>query len=207
MIHYPIFEATDDDVIELVREQRLLRLVTIGADGSPAVGLHVFCHDGFAFEIHLVRQDPQLADLRAGRPCVIEVDDTLSTIPHHWVDPDDVSHADQFYRSASFTVDAETTEDAGQLVDHLQRLVARYEGAAAGGVDVGHLQYAHYLQRLALARFTTRSVKSKFKFGQGTQPANVAAMIAGLRDRRDALDEKTAALTERFLTRRKGSAH
>ncbi len=202
MIHYPVFEATDDDVLDLVREHRLLRLVTIGADGAPSVGLHVYCHDGFMFEVHLVRQDPQLADLRAGRPCVIELDETLSTIPHDWIDPGDVSHADQFYRAASFSGDVETTGDAGQLAEHLQKLLVRYEEDAAAGVDVAAPQYAHYLKRLALARFTTREVKSKFKLGQKTSAENVAGMIAGLRARGEALDEKSAQWAERFLARK-----
>lgn len=202
MIHYPIFDATDGDVLDLVREQRLLRLVTIGADGSPAVGLHVYWHDGFTFEIHLVRQDPQLADLRAGRPCLIEVDETLATIPHHWIDPGDVSHADQFYRCASFTVDVDTTEDVAPLVEHLQNLAARYTDGPLTGIDVADEQYAPYLRRLALARFTTRAVKSKFKLAQGARAENVAAMIASLRARGEALDSKSADWAQAFLVRR-----
>lgn len=206
MILYRLFEATRDDVLELVRDQRLLRLVTIGADGIPSVGLHVFCHDGLTFEAHLVAADPQLADLTSGRPVVVEVDDTLSSIPHHWVDPDDVSHADQFYRSASIRGEAEVIEDPARLAEHLTRVVARYQPEHPVTVDAKYAPHAGQISRLRLVRIAGRTFTSKFKLGQGMKEEALRSVLAALHRRGTALDKRTAVHVEQFLNRRASRA-
>src|SRR5207237_488998 len=55
------------EIDRFVRAQELGRLVTVGADGTPHLGLYPFTYDGEAFEIHLVRSDEQIADLAARR--------------------------------------------------------------------------------------------------------------------------------------------
>src|SRR3954471_10609433 len=101
MKEYPAFAASPEDVVALIDSQRLARVVTIDPDGIPRIGLHVFIHDGLTIEMHLVNNDPQLDDVRRGSPVVIEVDETLATIPSHWHDPENATNADQFYRCAS----------------------------------------------------------------------------------------------------------
>lgn len=202
MILYRLFEATRDDVLELVREQRLLRLVTVDAAGVPAIGLHVFWNDGLTFEAHLVASDPQLVDLTSGRPVVIEIDDTLSSIPHHWVDPDDVSHADQFYRSASIHGEAEVIDEPAALAEHLTRIVTRYQPEHPVPVDETHPPHAGQIARLRLVRFAGRTFTSKFKLGQGMKEDALRSVIAALNRRGTSLDTRTAAHAERFLSRR-----
>src|SRR5438105_6689270 len=69
-----------DEVDRFVRSQELGRLVTVGEDGTPHVGLYPFIVSGNLIKLHLVRQFEQASDLRAQPHCVIELDDVLATI-------------------------------------------------------------------------------------------------------------------------------
>ena len=72
----------------LVDSQELGRLVTVGPDGMPHIGLYPFIHDGRrGVDLHLVRADEQIADLRERPACVFELDDVLGVIPSYWVHP------------------------------------------------------------------------------------------------------------------------
>ncbi len=47
------------EIDRFVQAQELGRLVTVGADGTPHVGLYPFVGDRERFDIHLVRADEQ----------------------------------------------------------------------------------------------------------------------------------------------------
>lgn len=68
-----------------VQAQELGRLVTVGGDGVPHVGLYPFVFDGAAVDLHLVAADEQVADLEERPACVFEVDEVLGVIPSYWV--------------------------------------------------------------------------------------------------------------------------
>jgi nitroimidazol reductase NimA-like FMN-containing flavoprotein (pyridoxamine 5'-phosphate oxidase superfamily) len=55
------------DVDRFVGTQAMGRLVTVGEDGMPHIGLYNFVYEGDALELHLVRADEQIADLKARR--------------------------------------------------------------------------------------------------------------------------------------------
>ena len=46
-----------DEVDRFVRSQELGRLVTVGEDGTPHVGLYPFVVSGDLVELHIVRED------------------------------------------------------------------------------------------------------------------------------------------------------
>ena len=77
-----------DDVDRFVQSQEMGRLVTMGEDGTPHLGLYNFVYDGTVLELHLVRADEQVADLKARPRCLFEVDEILAVIPSHWVHPE-----------------------------------------------------------------------------------------------------------------------
>ncbi|PYM88224.1 MAG: hypothetical protein DME13_03000, partial [Candidatus Rokuibacteriota bacterium] len=100
MIFHDVYTSVPSAEIErFVRSQELGRLVTVAADGAPHIGLYPFTYDGAAFEIHLVRSDEQIADLRARPRCLFEVDEVLATIPSYWVDPENAIMATAYHRT------------------------------------------------------------------------------------------------------------
>ena len=56
------------EVDRFVRSQELARLVTVGDDAIPHVGLYPFIYDGNSADLHLVRSDEQIKDLKARLP-------------------------------------------------------------------------------------------------------------------------------------------
>jgi nitroimidazol reductase NimA-like FMN-containing flavoprotein (pyridoxamine 5'-phosphate oxidase superfamily) len=75
-------DAPPEDVERFVQAQELGRLVTVGADGTPHVGLYPFVAAGGHVDLHLVRSDEQVADLRERPRCVFEVDEAQGAEPH-----------------------------------------------------------------------------------------------------------------------------
>src|SRR6185503_1249745 len=132
--------------------------------GWPRVGLHVYVHDGLAVEVHLANDDPQLADLRRTARVVVEVDDILSYSPSHWIDAENATHADQYYRCAMLRGEPTLVDASSAVVEHLRTLLERYqpEGKYAA-VEHGHAAYMQYVERLTLVRLTPTDVATKFK--------------------------------------------
>src|SRR5439155_1215945 len=58
-------DVPDAELNRFVDSQELGRLITVGADGTPHVGLYPFVRDGGAVDLHLVQADEQIADLDA----------------------------------------------------------------------------------------------------------------------------------------------
>ena len=68
-----------------------------------------------AIELHLVRADEQVADLKARPRCAFEVDEVLAVIPSHWVHPEYAGSATAYHRTVIFECDAAISEDHGVL--------------------------------------------------------------------------------------------
>ena len=198
MKQYPAFEASHDEIAALLSSQRLVRLVTIDADGIPRIGVHVFVHDGLTVELHLVSDDPQLDDIRRGSPAVIEADEVLSSVPSHWMDPVDATNADQFYRCASLWGSTEMSTDVDAIAAHLRGIMGRYqpEGQHAE-VSADHELYRKQITRLTVVRVRGTSVRSKFKLAQRTGREERQQIVNGLVQRGGPLDKRTAELIEK----------
>jgi uncharacterized protein len=197
MMDYPAFRANEHDVALLLAEQRMVRLITVDAEGWPRVGLHVHTSRGLLVEIHLVNTDPALEDIERSGKLVLEVDEIMSSAPSHWVDGENASHADQFYRHASLRGTVEVTRSREALVTHLTDLLAKQqpEGRYAT-IDARRDLYDHYLDRLTLVRMQATEVTSKFKLAQRTPQEARERIVDGLRSRAAPADLHTAALVE-----------
>lgn len=179
MIYYDDYANIPPETINsFVGERELGRLVTVSAEGRPHIGLYPFVYDGAVIEMHLNRADEQLADVRAHRQCVFEVDDVLGVIPSYWVHPEDAVMATAYHRTVIFECEATVFEDAAVLADQQMRLLARYQ--PEGGfrpVTPDHVLYRGALAHIAAIRLGITNRRVKFKIGQN-RSVEVRAKIA-----------------------------
>jgi predicted FMN-binding regulatory protein PaiB len=128
MIFHDIYtDVPRDEIDRFVATQVLGRLVTVGEDGTPHIGLYPFFRDGDVIEMHLVRRDEQAIDLKARPRCVFEVDEVLTVIPSYWVHPESAVSATAYHRTVIFETTAIVTEDADAIAAQQMRLMARHQ--------------------------------------------------------------------------------
>ena len=192
MIHYDYYADVPDGAVgDLLTRARLVRLVTY--DGRvPHIGLYPFTHDAGGFELHLHRKDEQIADLRSHGVCAIEVDEVLSTIPSHWVDPDNAVFATAYHRTAVFECDATLTDDAEAIAQQQTRIMARYQPEGGHRPVRDDAMYAGLLRMLVGVRLAVTATKVKFKLGQNRPFAVRAKLVERLRERGGEGDARTA---------------
>ncbi len=194
MIFHDIYTNVPDAEIErFVGAQELGRLVTVAADGTAHIGLYPFAYDGAAFEIHLVRTDEQIADLKARARCLFEVDEVLATIPSYWVDPENAIMATAYHRTVMFECDATVSGDAAELAAQQMRLLARYQ--PEGGfrpVTPDDPMYRGAIHHIAAVRLDVRARRAKFKLAQNRPPEIRARIADELRKRGRPSDERAA---------------
>lgn len=189
------------EIDRFVRSQELGRLVTVGAGGAPHIGLYPFVYDGRTIEVHLVRTDEQVADLRANPRCLFEVDEVLAIIPSYWVHPVYAGSATAYHRTVIFECVAEVSEGVEALADQQRRLLARYQ--PEGGfrpLDPRDSLYAGALAQLAAIKLAIAGQHAKFKLGQNRPPDARRAVIAELRRRGRPNDARAADALEWTLT-------
>jgi len=194
VIFHDIYTNIPEAELErFVRAQELGRLVTVAEDGTPHIGLYPFTYDGTAFEVHLVRTDEQILDLR-GRPrCMFEVDEVLATIPSYWVDPENAIMATAYHRTVMFDCEAIVSNDAAELAAQQMRLLARYQ--PEGGfrpVTAEDPMYRGAIHHIAAVRLDVRGRRAKFKLAQNRAPDVRAKIAEALRKRGRPSDERAA---------------
>lgn len=173
-------QAQDD----FVRRQELGRLVTVGTDGQPHIGLYPFVFSGDAIEMHLHRNDEQLADLRSNPRCAFEVDEIHGTIPSHWVHATSAMFATAFHRVVTFECDADISEDLDVLAAQQRRLMQQYQ--PEGGyraVESAEAMYRAPLGTIAALTLSVRARKVKWKLAQNRDRPRREKVIAELRKR------------------------
>ena len=184
MIFHDVYTSVPSAEIErFVRSQELGRLVTVAADGAPHIGLYPFTYDGAAFEIHLVRSDEQIADLRARPRCMFEVDEVLATIPSYWVDPENAIMATAYHRTVMFDCEATVSGDAAELAAQQMRFRP---------VTPEDPMYRGAIHHIAAVRLAVRSSRAKFKLAQNRPPEVRAKIAEALRARGRPNDERAA---------------
>lgn len=194
MIHYDYYADIPREVLDaFVREQEMGRLVTVGADRTPRIGLYPFAYDGDAIELHLHRADAQLADLVAEGRCLFEVDEILATVPSYWVHPESAVMATAYHRTVVFACAATVSLDGALLAEQQKRLLARYQ--PEGGfreVAPDDPLYRGAIGVIAAVRLAISGVQVKFKLGQNRPPAVRAQVIEALRRRGRRNDARAA---------------
>ena len=185
MIFYDYYAEVPDDVLKtFVTSQELGRLVTVSPSGQPHIGLYPFLFLGATLEIHLHRDDEQLADLRANKKCAFEVDEIHGTIPSHWVHPTNAMFATAYHRTVIFECDADISEDHAVLAAQQQRLMDHYQ--PDGGfkpVSAEHAMYRGPFNQIAALTLTVRERKVKWKLAQNRTREQREDLITKLRQR------------------------
>lgn len=167
MIDYPYYRPSPAELTAFIEAQRMGRLVTADATGRPHIGLYPFVMNGEAVEVHLVKGDAQVADLRANPQVVFEVDEILTFVPSYLEHPESAQAADHYYRAAIVEGEASVSSDPEMVAAHLRRLVARYQPERGyREVTATDPLYAPALSRLATVRIQPARVWAKFKMGQ-----------------------------------------
>jgi transcriptional regulator len=196
-----------DEVDRFVRSQELGRLVTVGEDGTPHVGLYPFVVSGDLIELHLVREDEQAGDLRARPRCVFEVDEVLAVIPSYWVHPEYAGAATAYHRTVIFECLGSVSEAPEAVAAQQLRLLAKHQ--QEGGfrsLAVGDPLYAGHLARLAALGLEVLRRRVKFKLGQNRPVETRRRVIAELRKRGRPNDARAADALEWTIGRSAPSA-
>jgi uncharacterized protein len=191
------------EVERFVETQELGRLITVGGDGTPHIGLYPFVREGDAFDLHLVRVDELAVDLKARPRCVFEVDEVLGVIPSYWVHPEYAGSATAYHRTAIFECRATVVEDPAAVAAQQVRLLARYQ--PEGGfrtVSPDDALYRKALDQLAALRLTVERTRVKFKLAQNRPPEARRRIIAELRKRNRPHDARAADALEWTLVER-----
>jgi transcriptional regulator len=185
MIFYDYYADVPDDVLrDFVAKQELGRFVTAGGSGQPHIGLYPFLFLGERIEIHLHRDDEQLADLLSNKKCAFEVDEIHGTIPSNWIHATNAMFATAYHRVVIFECDAEVSADAEVLAAQQQRLMAHYQ--PAGGhtpVSTAHAMYRGPFKEIRALTLTVRARKVKWKLAQNRSREQRSSLIAELRKR------------------------
>ena len=172
------------EVDRFVQSQEMARLVTVGDDSVAHVGLYPFVYDGKTLDLHLVRSDEQIKDLKSRSRCVLEVDEVLAVIPSYWVHPEYAGAATAYHRTVIFECDARVEEEPLAVAAQQQRLLARYQ--PEGGfraLDPDDPLYRGAMAQLAAVRLEIIGWRAKFKLGQNRPAEARRRVIAELRKR------------------------
>ena len=185
MIFYDYYANVPDDTLrEFVSHQQLGRFITVNPDGQPHLGLYPFLFLGEKIEIHLLRNDEQLADLLANKKCVFEVDEIHGSIPSHWVHASNAMFATAYHRTVIFECDAEVSDDGEVLAARQQRLMQHYQ--PDGGhqpVSTAHAMYRGPFKEIRALTLGVRARKVKWKLAQNRSREQRERIIAELRQR------------------------
>src|SRR5437868_10166448 len=128
MIYYEYYSDIPPEAIKaFIDAAEMGRLVTVGEEGFPHIGLYPFVYTGTAVEMHVNRKDEQLADLKARPRCVFEIDEVLGTIPSYWIHPEDAIFATAYHRTVIFECEAILSDDPRVLAEQQTRIMARYQ--------------------------------------------------------------------------------
>jgi uncharacterized protein len=187
-------------VDEFVDAQELGRLITVGGDGVPHVGLYPFVRAGHTVDLHVVREDEVAVDLRARPRCVFEVDEPLGVIPSYWVHAEYGGSATAYHRTVIFECRATVADDPTAVAAQQERLMARYQ--PEGGfraIDPDDPLYRGALRQLAAVRLTVERARTKFKLGQNRSPETRRNVIQFLRERGRPNDARAAEALESTL--------
>ena len=195
------------EIDRLVDSQELGRLVTVGPDGTPHIGLYPFVHDGQTVDLHLVRADEQIADLRERPTCIFELDDVLGVIPSYWVHKEYAGSATAYHRTVIYECIASINEDPAAIAAQQRRLLDRYQ--PEGGyrqLDPDDPLYRGALGQLAAVTLRITRCRPKWKLGQNRPPEARRAVIAELRRRGRPNDARAADALEWTITKDGGAA-
>jgi predicted FMN-binding regulatory protein PaiB len=173
-----------DEIDRFIATQEMGRLITLGEDGTPHLGLYNFVYAPPTIELHLVRTDEQITDLKARVRCAFEVDEVLAVIPSHWVHPEYGGSATSYHRTVIFECEGTVAEDPAVVMAQQQRLLAKHQPEGRyRPLAVDDPLYKGPLNHLAAVTLRITSCRAKFKLGQNRLVAARRRVIEELRRR------------------------
>lgn len=200
IFHAYYTDVPADAVDRFVDAQELGRLISVGEDGTPHVGLYPFVRSAGAVDLHLVREDEVAVDLRARPRCVFELDEVLGVIPSYWVHQEYGGSATAYHRTVIFECVATVLDDPLAVAAQQVRLMARYQ--PEGGfraIRPDDPLYGGALRQLTAVRLDVQGVRTKFKLAQNRPPETRRKIIQLLRERGRPTDGRAAEALESTL--------
>jgi transcriptional regulator len=185
MMFYDYYADVPEDTLrDFVTAQELGRLVTVDDQGQPHIGLYPFRFDGDTIEMHLHRNDEQLADLAGNARCSFEVDEVLGTIPSHWIHTSNAMFATAYHRVVIFECEAVVSDDPEVLAAQQQRLMQQYQPEGGHAVvDTSQAMYRGAFREIRALTLAVRARKVKWKLGQNRKRQELERVIEELRKR------------------------
>ena len=189
------FAATDDDVRTLLDHHGAADLVTPTASGLLATFLP-FVHDPGAgthgaLRGHVARTNPHHRATPTGESLVI-VRGPDAYVSPGWY-PSKAEHGRVVptwnYVTAHVYGELVVHDDAGWLEDVVRRLTEKHEAVAGGGWSVDDAPerfVAGQLRAIVGVELRITRVEAKLKLSQNRPEADIAGVVAGLRERGDA---------------------
>jgi predicted FMN-binding regulatory protein PaiB len=200
IFHAYYTDIADEAVYRFVDGQELGRLVTVGEDGTPHIGLYPFVRDEGAFDLHVVRDDEVAVDLRARPRCLFEIDQVLGVIPSYWVHAEYGGSATAYHRTVIFECVAAVVDDPAMVAAQQVRLMARYQPEGRfRAIDPEDPLYRGALGQLAAIRLSVQRVRTKFKLAQNRPPETRRKIVQFLRERGRPNDGQAADALESTL--------
>jgi len=205
MMFYDYYADVPEDMLrEFVTAQELGRLLTVNGERQPHIGLYPFLFLGDCIEMHLHRNDEQLADLAGNSRRTFEVDEVLGTIPSHWVHPANAMFATAYHRVVIFECDAVVSDDPEVLAAQQQRLMQVYQpDGGHTAVSAAHAMYRGAFKEIRALTLEVRARKVKWKLGQNRNPQQLEGVIGELRKRGRPTDAAAADALQWSLDREK----
>lgn len=200
IFHAYYTDVPADAVDRFVDAQELGRLISVGEDGTPHVGLYPFVRSAGAVDLHLVREDEVAVDLRARPRCVFELDEVLGVIPSYWVHQEYGGSATAYHRTVIFECVATVLDDPLAVAAQQVRLMARYQ--PEGGfraIRPDDPLYGGALRQLTAVRLDVQGVRTKFKLAQNRPQETRRKIIQLLRERGRPTDGRAAEALESTL--------
>jgi transcriptional regulator len=195
----PKYPADPEAVAAFVAGQRHGYLIATPPGGHPQVSVLPFVKDGNTIELHCVQEDPTFAAVQANPRVTFFISDFLATSRHEWVDPEDAARATLNFRAISFLCEATTSTDPDDVAAALARLLAAYEPGAAYQPIVDGDFYGPRIRRLATIQLRILATDAKFKVGPAAPVEVKRRVVAGLRARGEAGDDRAADVIEATL--------
>jgi len=202
MMYHDRYAAPRKAVDQLVQETLLGRLVTVGPEGALRIGLFPFIIGADSFDLHLNKNDEQLADLRSNDRCLFEVDEVLAVVPSHWEHPENAANGTAYYRAAVFECTAKMSADPEKLAEHLRDIMERYQ--PEGGyrpIAAPDPMYEGMIGMLEKVSLEIGKRRAKFKLAQNRATAVRTRIIGELRSRGRTTDDRAADRLEWTLDR------
>jgi uncharacterized protein len=190
-------QVPPEELERFVAAQELGRLISVGEDGTPHVGLYPFVREGQVVDLHLVREDELTADLRVRPRCVFEVDEVLGVIPSYWVHAEYGGSATAYHRTVIFECRATVQDEPAAVAAQQVRLLARYQ--PEGGfrpLSPDDPLYRGALHALSAVRLDVERTRVKFKLGQNRPAETRRRIVEELRRRGRPGDARAAEALE-----------